>query len=596
IEVQVADTERCPRYAGIYISQVQVKPSPEWLQKRLRTIGVRPINNIVDITNYICHGLGQPLHAFDADKITGNTICVRTFDEGTVFTTLDEVERKLHADDLMIADRENPLCLAGVFGGKESGVSEQTRHIFLESAYFNPVSVRKTAKRHGLSTDSSFRFERGIDPNQTLHALQIAAQMICDLAGGKADAQCIDIQAQAFSHHEVTFDLARASVLIGEKLSNARVEQIFEQLEIQVQSVENGVYQLLVPPYRVDVQRECDIVEEILRIISFNAIEIPVKTAFSVSTQRNPEPEKYYNTAAQWLSSRGFSEALNNSLTKAVYAEWTNSETIHAQAGVEVLNPLSSELNALRQTLFFGGMENLAFNVNRRNNDLRIYEFGRTYQNKNGKFAESHQLGIWMSGSESPELWRQKSQEVDFFSLKETALALLQRLGIGEGLKMAESDAPWFVRSMSIAKNGQTLCHLGEVRQGWNQRFDIKQTVYYAEFNWDALLKWAGQAIVKYKPLNKFPSVRRDLSLLVDRSIKFADIENLAFKTERKLLQEVSLFDVYEGKNLPADKKSYAVSLILADTEKTLTDSVIENTMSRITAALAKELAAQLRM
>lgn len=596
IFVQVQDTERCPRYCGVSISGITVKPSPEWLQKRLRTIGVRPINNIVDVTNYINHSFGQPMHAFDASEIKGNTVVVRTTAEGTPFTTLDDAERKLNEADLMICNAEEGMCIAGVFGGAKSGVKDSTTSIFLESAYFNPVSVRKTAKRFGLSTDSSFRFERGIDPNITVDVLSIATKLILELAGGKIEGEAVDINNLGETGFTVEFDLKRCHTLVGEKIPAEKVGKIFEQLQISIDKRNEDVYQLRVPAYRVDVQRECDIIEEILRICSFNSVSIPEKVANSIAVQRKPEPEQIYNLIANFLASNGFSESMSNSLTRSAYAEWANNDEVNPGKSVTILNPLSSELDCMRQTLLFNGLENVCFNLNRKNEDLKLFEYGKTYHKKaESSYYEEYHLALFLSGSKESESWRTGKDKAGFFEMKETVLNILNRLGIYKNPTLEEKKSPWFEYAAEVQIAKRPVVTFGKISKEWQKKFDVKQEVFYADFNWDAVLQLLSFNKTNYSQLPKYPSVRRDLSLLLNEAVSFSQIEAIARKQEKKLLKDINLFDVYQGKNLEAGKKSYAVSFVFQDEERTLTDQIIESSMSKIQGALEAELGAALR-
>ncbi len=596
ISVKVEDTERCPRYAGLYIAGITVKPSPEWLQNRLRTIGVRPINNVVDITNYICHGLGQPMHAFDASKVEGNTVVVKTLTEGTAFTTLDDVERKLSANDLMICNANEGMCIAGVFGGAKSGVSESTTNIFLESAYFNTVTVRKTAKRFGLSTDSSFRFERGVDPNLTLEALNTAANLILELAGGTIEGDAVDINNLGKTSFSVEFDLNRCHTLVGEKIPAEKVGKIFDQLQIGIERKNENMYQLNVPAYRVDVQRECDIIEEILRICSFNSVSIPEKVANSIAVQRKPEPENIYNLAANFLASNGFNECMSNSLTRLEYANWATNEQVNPDKSINILNPLSTELDAMRQTLLFNGLENIAFNLNRRNDDLKLFEYGKTYHMKEDKtYYEEYHLALFLSGNRYAESWRNPKEKTGFNDLKETIITLLNRLGIYKGASIEEVQSPWMEYAAEISIARKPVVTFGKVSREWQKKFDVKQEVFYADFKWDMVLQLLSFNKINYSSLPKFPAVRRDLSLLINEGVTFGQIETIARKQEKKLLKDINLFDIYQGKNLEAGKKSYAVSFIIQDEEKTLTDVLVEGVMTKIQTALEAELGATLR-
>lgn len=596
ISVKVEDTERCPRYSGLYISGVSVKPSPEWLQNRLRTIGVRPINNIVDVTNYICHGLGQPMHAFDAAAIAGNEVIVKTMAEGSLFTTLDDAERKLNAADLMICNAQEGMCIAGVFGGAKSGVNENTTAIFLESAYFNPVSVRKTAKRFGLSTDSSFRFERGVDPNITMDALNMAAQLILELAGGAIEGEAVDINTLGKTGFTVDFDLNRCHVLVGEKIPAEKVGKIFDQLQIGIEKRNENMYQLNVPAYRVDVQRECDIIEEILRICSFNSVSIPEKVANSIAVQRKPEPESIYNIAATFLASNGFNECMSNSLTRSEYANWANNAEVNPEKSVGILNPLSTELDAMRQTLLFNGLENVAFNLNRRNDDLKLFEYGKTYHKKaESSYYEEYHMALFTVGSRFAESWKDPKEKTGFNDMKEWLVSLFNRLGIYKGATIEEVQSPWFEYSAEISIARKPVVTFGKISKEWQKKFDIKQEVFYADIKWDVVLNLLSFNKTSYSQLPKFPAVRRDLSLLLNEGVSFGQIETIARKQEKKLLKDINLFDIYQGKNLEKGKKSYAVSFVLQDDEKTLTDQLVEGVMSKIQQALEAELGATLR-
>ncbi|MES2627529.1 MAG: phenylalanine--tRNA ligase subunit beta [Bacteroidota bacterium] len=597
IAVSVENTEKCPRYCGVYISGITVKPSPEWLQNRLRTIGLRPINNVVDVTNYICHSLGQPMHAFDAEEIEGNAVIVKTLADETPFVTLDGVERKLSENDLMICNSKGGMCIAGVFGGAVSGVKDSTTSIFLESAYFNPVTVRKTAKRFGLSTDSSFRFERGVDPDSTLEALNIAANLILELAGGEITGDAVDINSNTGeSGFLVEFDLKRCHTLIGEKIPAEKVSKIFDQLQIRIVRKNEDQYQLHVPAYRVDVRRECDIIEEILRIVSFNSVDIPEKVANSIAVQRKPEPEVIYNIAAGFLASNGFNETMSNSLTRSAYAEWASNSEVNPEKSVSILNPLSTELDAMRQTLLFNGLENIAFNLNRRNDDLKFFEYGKTYHKKAEKsYYEEYHLALFLTGNRYGESWRNPSEKAGFNDLKETIITLLNRLGIYKGASLEEVSNPWFEYAAELQIARKPVVTFGKISRDWQKKFDVKQEVFYADFKWDTVLQLLSFNKTGYSSLPKFPSVRRDLSLLLDQQVTFGQIETIARKQEKKLLRDINLFDVYQGKNLEKGKKSYAVSFILQDEEKTLTDQLVEGVMSKIQQALESELGASLR-
>ncbi len=596
-KIEVKDSERCPRYAGVAIEGLKVAASPEWLQQRLRAIGVRPINNVVDITNYVNHEMGQPLHAFDGEKISGGKVVVQTQANGTAFTTLDEEERKLTDADLMICNAEEGMCIAGVFGGTKSGVTDATSKIFLESAYFNPVSVRKTARRFGLNTDASYRFERGIDPSITIKALTRAANLITELAGGEILGDVVDVYPKAIKNHVVEMNLTRALNLIGLDLEQTEVKQIFDELEIEILSVDKDLnYKLEVPAYRVDVTRECDIAEEILRLKSFNSVPDLQKISISVNPSDKPTPESLYNKVATLLTAQGFSEAMSNSLSNTSYAQWHKEDSDLSESKmVKLLNPLSSELGGLRQTLLYSALENVAHNLNRRNLDLKLFELGKTYFKQEEGYQEDYRISLVMTGAYREENWSQKSETVSVFQLKEAAIGVLTRLGLTDKLKLTPSELPWFSNSFALMKRKTWLVQGGVVSAEWAKKFDIKQEVLYAEINWQEVLKYAKGVTTSYSPVSKFPAVRRDLSLLVDTQVSFEQIEAVVRKQDKGLLQNVNLFDVYEGKNLEAGKKSYAISMHLQDQNKTLTDDVVDGFVRKVTKSLETELKAALR-
>ncbi len=592
LDVEVADKDLTPRYCGITITDVKVKDSPEWIQNRLKAIGIAPKNNIVDITNYVLHELGQPLHAFDAQKIKGNKVLVKTLEEGTKFTTLDEVERELSSEDIMICDADsNPLCIAGVFGGLKSGVTENTTSIFLESAYFNPVSVRKTAKRHALNTDASFRFERGIDINMTEYALKRAALLIEEYAGGKLASDISDFYPEKIEDFQVFFSYENANRLIGQEIPRDTIKNILASLEIKINSETNGGLGLTIPSYRTDVQREADIIEEILRVYGYNNIEFSHKLNTSISFDSNKET-KIENIISDQLSALGFNETMANSLTKPEYASL--SENINEEANVEMLNPLSNDLKVLRQSLLFSGLESVGYNINRKNNSLQFYEFGKTYHKYSEKYEENKHLTLFVTGNRTKDSWSLANKTTDFFYLKGIITSLLGRLGIDK-VKSSPAKQDVFSEGLSLGLGKIKLVEFGVVKQSLLKEFGIKQEVLFADFNWDTILKLVGNKNIKVSELPKFPIVKRDLALLLDSKVAFNDIYNLAFQTERKLLKGVDLFDVYEGEKLPEGKKSYAVSFLLQDETKTLADKQIDKIMQKLQQTFEKNLEAVLR-
>ena len=604
--VKIEDEEGCPRYSGVTIRGVEVKESPEWLKNLLISAGQRPINNIVDITNFILLGIGQPLHSFDLDKVKGEEIVVRTCEEGTKFVTLDGVERTLNAADLMICDTEKPLCIAGVFGGEDSGVTESTRNVFIESAWFNPTRVRRTARRHGLSTDASFRYERGADPSITVYAAKLAAVMIKELAGGEICGGLIDVLKEPIAKKELDFSLTYCNNLIGKQLPADLVKCILKALEFDVEETENpDVLHLKVPTYRVDVYRPCDVVEEVLRVYGYNNVEIDSEMHVSLS-QRTATDESYdmQQIVSEQLTACGFSEIMNNSLTAVSYYE--DSELYPLVECVKLMNPLSNDLGVMRQTLLYGGLESIAHNVNRKMADLKFYEFGNVYKFNAAKeasaekplaqYSERMELGIWMTGNKERASWNVKAAEATVYDLRGIVENIFHRLGLADAAWTAtQSSNEIFSAKLDIvSRSGKALAEIGLIRSTVLKKFDIEQSVAYAAIDWEALFKLTAKNTVTYTELPKTQPVERDLALLVDTSVKFADIDAAIRKAERKLLRDVRLFDVYEGKNLPAGKKSYAVKMTLQDTEKTLNDKQIESAMNRIITAL-KALGAELR-
>ncbi|MBU2951808.1 phenylalanine--tRNA ligase subunit beta [Tamlana agarivorans] len=592
IDVDVKDKELAPRYCGLTISGLKVKESPAWLQNRLKAIGLSPINNIVDATNYVLHDLGQPLHAFDANKIEGHKIEVKTLEAGTKFTTLDGVERELHADDLMICDAEKPMCIAGVFGGAHSGVTESTTSIFLESAYFNPVSVRKTAKRHALNTDASFRFERGIDPNITEYALKRAALLIQEIAGGEITSDIIDFYPKKINDFEVRLSFENAKKLIGEEIPKEIIKRILSSLEIKVNNVTETGLGLTVPAYRNDVQREADIIEEILRVYGYNNVKTTKKLNASIATTSRFEDYKVQNIIGNQLASQGFYEILSNSLTTPNYVKL--SEQLKDEHNITMLNPLSGDLSVLRQSLLFSGLESISFNINRKRGDLKFFEFGKTYHGYGDKREEFKHLSLFVTGNQSAEKWHDQNKKSDFFLMKGLTIAVLERLGISR-IKETPISNDLFSEGLTISLGKNKLVDFGIVKKPILKHFDISQEVIYADFNWDAILELVKHNNIKFKAIPKFQAVRRDFALLLDETVTFEAIYKLAKQSEKQILKDVNLFDVYQGKNLPDGKKSYAVSFTLLDENKTLNDKQIDKIMKKLQTTFETQLGAELR-
>lgn len=590
IDAEVKDVKLAPRYCGVTISGISVKPSPSWLQNRLKAIGITPKNNIVDVTNYVLHELGQPLHAFDASKINGKII-VKTVESGTKFTTLDDVERILHEDDLMICDEKGPLCIAGVFGGKNSGVNENTSSIFLESAYFNPVSIRKTAKRHGLSTDASFRFERGIDSTITEYALKRAAILIKELAGGEITSDIIDLYPKKIEDFSVVLNFNNVNKIIGQEIPKETIKKILVSLEIKVNSVSDAGLGLTIPSYRVDVQREIDVIEEILRVYGYNNINFSKKLNATVSNSNRTEEYKIQNIIATQLNAFGFHEMMANSLTKPDYVKL--SEDLREEFNVLMLNPLSVDLSAMRQSLLFSGLEAVSYNINRRNSDLKLFEFGKSYHKMPSGYEENKHLTLFLTGNNNPESWTQNQKPSDFFLFKGLIETIMNRLAITKfETKPVLSDV--FSEGIAYYLGQDLLVELGTVKKPILKYFDIKQDVFYADFNWGLILKSISNKI-KFQDIPKYPEVRRDLALLLDENVSFESIYKIARQTDKVIIKEINLFDVYQGKNLQEGKKSYAISFILQDSGKTLTDDQIDKIMSKLQANFEKELGAVLR-
>ena len=599
IKVELQNPEACIRYSGIYISGLEVKNSPEWLQKRLKAIGLRPINNVVDVTNYVLHELGQPLHAFDAEKISGKKVLVKKVASGTKFVTLDGIERQLSENDLMICDAEKPMCIAGVFGGLDSGVSETTKNIFLESACFEPVHVRKTSKYHTLKTDSSFRFERGTDPEITVFALQRAARLLQEIAGGEVRGALVDIYPVKVKEKEIAFAFSTCDTLIGKTIPHNTIKKIIRALGMNISSEGQDALLLSVPAFKVDVTRAADVVEEVLRIYGYNKIGFPEQVRSSVSFAPKPDPEKVLGTIADLLASNGFQEILNNSLTKANYYELLKSD---AAQNVNVLNPLSSDLGIMRRSLLFGGLETIAYNQKRKNPDLALFESGKIYLKKQnveaGKwpYLELNRFAIFMTGRREPESWKAKSDAVGFYDLKTTVQNILNRLGFS-GTKSEPIESAEFSDALKVVLRKKEIVRYGRVAKNILKALDISGDVFFADFDWDAVLSLlASSKEIRFTEVPKFPSVRRDLALVLDKKVSYKEVEELAWQTEKNLLREVNLFDVYEGEKLGNDKKSYAVSFILQDFEATLTDVQIEKIMEKLTKVYSEKLGATIRI
>lgn len=596
IEVVVENTDACPRYSGITVSGVEVKESPPWLQNRLKSIGQKPINNIVDITNFVLHEYGQPLHAFDADEISGGKVIVKTLPGGTRFVTLDEKERELHADDLMICNAVEGMCIAGVFGGTKSGVTQKTKNIFLESAHFSPKFIRKTSKRHDLHTEASFRFERGSDPNITLEALQRAVLLIKETAGGKTSSRIADVYPEKKENFPVELEYEYCDRLIGKKIDRVAIKQILESLQILIKEEKPGKLLLSVPPYRVDVQRPPDVVEEILRIYGYNNVEIPQQVRVSLNTTAKPEKDKVQNEVSCLLASAGFREAMSNSLTRSDYykkhAAWQEENC------VKIMNPLSAELDVMRQTMLFSGLEAIAYNQNRKSEDLKLFEFGNVYRNEGGKFREEHHLALFMTGLRSAEIWNSENKKTDFFDLKKAVENILHRLGLLNQVAKTALPGNYLLDGLRYQAQGKILAEFGKVSNDILKNFDIRREVFYACFLWDNVMGALKSGKISFKELPKFPSVRRDLAMILDKSVQYSEIEKIAYQSEKKLLKNVNLFDVFEdekGVKIPAGKKSYAVSFTFLDEMKTLTDIQIDKAMERLMKVYETDFGAQIR-
>ena len=605
IEVKIENTEACKRYACVSVSDCEVKESPEWLKNKLNTIGLRPINNIVDITNYVMMAYGQPLHCFDADMVTGHQIVVKTMPDGTPFQTLDGEEHKLSDRDLAICNAEEPMCIAGVFGGKGSGTYETTKNVVLESAYFHPTWIRKSARRHGLSTDASFRFERGVDPNGTIYALQQAAILCKELAGGKVSMDIVDVYPEKMENAVVDLNYQYVHGLVGKEIPADKIKAICESLEMKVLEETAEGLKLEIPGYRVDVTRPCDVVEDILRIYGYNNVEIPTQLKGSLVIKGDEDQKhKLANLVSEQLVGEGFNEILNNSLTKGAYYEGHNAYA--ADNCVKIMNPLSTDLNVMRQTLLFGGLESVQHNVNRKRQNLRFFEFGNVYtfdpekanlDNPMQAYKEQYHAALWLTGKRVEGSWAHANEDSNFYELSAYVENILRRIGVKPGMivrKKTENDI--FSAGLTIEnRGGKKLIEMGIITKKLQKQFGLDAPVYYAELNWTALMKVIKKNEVLYTEVPKFPAVSRDLALLVDNAVEFAQIEQIARQTEKKLLKKVELFDVYEGDKLPAGKKSYAVNFILQDEEKTMGDKQIEAIMNKLIAQLKKQLNAELR-
>lgn len=594
VSITVEDSEACPRYAGVLIDNIKVDSSPEWLQNRLRSIGLSPINNIVDITNFILHDMGQPLHAFDAN-VVNEKVVVKKEKSGVKFTTLDGVERELSNKDLMICNADRPMCIAGVFGGLDSGVSEATTSIFLESAYFSPISVRKTAKLHGLNTDASFRFERGIDPSITVEALKRAAIMISEIAGGEIRSEITDIYPSKINDFVFDVSMNRISSLCGIEFKESDIVEILELLEIKILNKKEDVISLQVPAYRVDVQREADIAEEVLRIYGFNNVPIPKQFRSSIAHRPKIDLEKIQNMVSDDLVSIGITEAMSNSLTKSTYIEIANADQFKEEFNVNMLNPLSSDLDALRQTLLFNGLEAVRLNQNHGTEDVRIFEFGKTYQKFESGYSEQKYLTVILSGNKYPETWNAQNREISFYYLKGVVDQILTKLGILKNYSASSTKNQLFEDGLAYKIAKKKVVDFGWIRNDIKKHFDLRKEVFYAEINWEVVIELLKMNRVRFKELVKYPAVTRDLSLLLNEDVKFEEIVKIAEKCDSQLLKEVSLFDVYKGKNMEQGKKSYAVRFVLQDVNKTLQDKEIDKVMNKIQSEVIQQLSAELR-
>jgi phenylalanyl-tRNA synthetase beta chain len=603
VQVIVDAPEACPRYSGVTIKGVKVTPSPEWLQNYLKAIGLRPINNIVDVTNFVLMELGQPLHAFDADQINGNKVIVKKLNKGTKFITLDSLTRELGAEDLMICNQKEGMCIGGVFGGIHSGVSTETVNIFLESAYFDPTHIRKTSKAHGLKTDASFRFERGTDPNNTIYALKRAALLIKEVAGGMISSEIVDVYPTPIENKKIEINFERVNKLVGKRISPEIIRSILESLEIIVLNQNEEGMLLSVPTFKVDVDREADIIEEILRIYGYNNIEIGDRLNSTLSYRPKPDIEKMRNVIADFLVANGFCEIMTNSLTKTDY--YQDNQEFPSDNCARVLNPLSRDLEVMRQTLLYGGLESITYNFNRKANDLRFFEFGNVYkylpekadeQNVTKKYTERQQLAIFLTGRKEDESWKNSDSNIDFFDLKKTVYSILIRLGIKEkDISAASLSGKSIPQGLSLIVRQKKVAEFGIISNSLNKQFDLKYPVYYASLNWDDLIRICGNNKITFADISRYPEVRRDLALVLNKETTFADIQRIANQYGKKILRKVNLFDIYEGDKIESGKKSYAVSFILQDEEKTLAEKEIDSLMNRLMMGFEKELGAVIR-
>lgn len=591
IQVEVKEPEMAVRYAGLYLKNIKIKESPEWLQERLKTIDINPMNNVVDITNYILHDLGQPLHAFDADKIADNKIIVQKLAKGSKFKTLDEVERNLNGEELMICDTKEGLCMAGVYGGLDSSVSDSTTKIFLESAYFDPVSVRKAAKAHGLSTDSSFRFERGVDPNMTIVALKKAAMLLIEYADAEIVGDILDIYPTPIEASTVILRYHKIDQLLGERLHREQIKEILKYLDIAIISDTNETLEVSVPAYRADVLREVDLIEEILRIYGYNKISTPDKVSFSIVKHQEKDAQLIENTVAQDLISLGFFEAMNNSVIKLDYQKLFG---LNEDTGVQLLNPLSSDLALMRQSMLPGLLENTAYNINRKNTNIKLFEFGKIYNKINGKYTENYRLALLLSGNKTAENWADATTPTNFYSLKGVIYQLLNRLGITDIQEKPNSNSN-YSDAITLLSNDIEIANLGIIDKKLAKKMDVDQAVYIAEVDWDNVSKMAMEFNISFKGISKFPSVKRDLALLIDKNIQYKELYNSSSKLGINILKSIQLFDVYEGDKLPSDKKSYAMSFLLQDDQKTLSEHEIEEVMNKLIHNFKTNFKAELR-
>lgn len=602
VAVEVADAKACPRYSGVTVSGIKVGPSPDWLANRLKAIGVRPINNVVDITNYVLFEYGQPLHAFDAAAITGNKVVVKTLPQGTPFVTLDDVERKLGAGDLMICNAQEAMCIAGVFGGTKSGVTDNTTAVFLESACFNPVSVRKTSKLHTLKTDASFRFERGTDPDITVTALKRAALLIKEICGGQISSDIVDLYPETIPHKAIEIEYQWVNNFVGQEIPAEDIKVILKGLGISIENETTDGLRLLVPPFKVDVTGKADVVEEVLRIYGYNKINAGDKLNSSISYHQRPDREKLQNLIADFLSSNGFNEILTNSLSSSLYYE--GGQWFDPAKNVKILNPLSRELDVMRQTLVFSGLESIAYNLNRKQLNLRFYEFGFVYEltgadvkgNVDKNYREQKILGVFATGKSLPESWNNADKKTDFYQLRSFVTGALKKTGLDLSKLLPSGQLPSFFASGEVYQlNGKAIYCIGRLNEKLLKQFGISQPVFYSGIHWDNLIHAVKNHAVTYREVSKFPEVRRDLALVLDKQVKYADLEAIAFKTGKQLLKKVNLFDVYEGDKIEAGKKSYAISFTLQDENKTLTDKEIDKFMERLAEVLEKETGAKVR-